>query len=104
MLVTVTERTREIGLRKALGASAITIRAQFLVEVVIIGLLGGIVGVLLGIGVGNLVANELNAPFVLPWDWVFVALTMSGAVSLGSGYYPARRAAQLDPIESLRHA
>jgi len=104
MLVTVTERTREIGLRKALGASSATIRTQFLVEVVIIGLLGGVVGVLLGIGVGNLVANELSAPFALPWGWVFVALCLSGAVSLGSGYYPARRAAQLDPIESLRHA
>ena len=104
MLVTVTERTREIGLRKALGASAATIRAQFLVEVVMIGLLGGLLGILLGIGVGNLVAQQLDAPFVLPWDWVFVALALSGAVSLGSGYYPARRAAQLDPIESLRHA
>ena len=57
-----------------------------------------------GVGVGNLVAQQLDAPFVLPWDWVFVALALSGAVSLGSGYYPARRAAQLDPIESLRHA
>ena len=104
MLVTVTERTREIGLRKALGASAATIRAQFLVEVVMIGLLGGLLGILLGIGVGNLVAQQLDAPFVLPWDWVFVALALSGAVSLGSGYYPARQASQLDPIESLRHA
>ena len=104
MLVTVTERTREIGLRKALGASAATIQTQFLVEVVIIGLIGGIVGVLLGIGVGNLVASQLSAPFALPWGWVIVALCLSGAVSLGSGYYPARRAAQLDPIESLRHA
>ncbi len=104
MLVTVTERTREIGLRKALGASAANIQTQFLVEVVIIGLIGGIVGVLLGIGVGNLVASHLSAPFALPWGWVIVALCLSGAVSLGSGYYPARRAAQLDPIESLRHA
>lgn len=104
MLVTVTERTREIGLRKALGASAKTIRTQFLVEVVMIGLLGGLVGVLMGIGVGNLVAGQLDAPFILPWNWMFIALALSGAVSLGSGYYPARRAAQLDPIESLRHA
>ena len=64
----------------------------------------GIVGVLLGIGVGNMVASQLSAPFALPWDWVIVALCLSGTVSLGSGYYPARRAAQLDPIESLRHA
>ena len=104
MLVTVTERTREIGLRKALGASAKTIRAQFLVEVVIIGFLGGIFGVLMGIGVGNVVASYLEAPFALPWGWVGIALFLSGAVSLGSGYYPARKAAQLDPIDALRHA
>jgi putative ABC transport system permease protein len=104
MLVTVTERTREIGLRKALGASAKTIRAQFLVEVVIIGMLGGLFGVLLGIGVGNVVASYLEAPFALPWGWVAIALVLSGAVSLGSGYYPARKAAQLDPIDALRHA
>ena len=104
MLFTVTERTREIGLRKALGASAKTIRAQFLVEVVIIGFLGGIFGVLMGIGVGNVVAHYLEAPFALPWGWVAIALVLSGAVSLGSGYYPARKAAQLDPIDALRHA
>ena len=104
MLVTVTERTREIGLRKALGASAKTVRAQFLVEVVIIGLLGGIFGVFLGIGIGNVVAGYLEAPFALPWGWVTIALALSGAVSLGSGYYPARKAAQLDPIDALRHA
>ena len=104
MLVTVTERTREIGLRKALGASARTIRAQFLVEVVIIGLLGGLLGVLLGVGVGNVVAGYLDAPFALPWGWVAIALCLSGAVSLASGYYPARQASQLDPIDALRHA
>lgn len=104
MLVTVTERTREIGLRKALGASAKTIRTQFLVEVVIIGLLGGVFGVGLGIGVGNVVASYLEAPFVLPWGWVILALILSGGVSLASGYYPARQAAQLDPIDALRHA
>ena len=104
MLVTVTERTREIGLRKALGASAKTIRAQFLVEVVIIGLLGGLLGIGLGIGVGNLVASYLEAPFVLPWGWVLIALVLSGGVSLAGGYYPARQAAQLDPIDALRHA
>ena len=104
MLVTVTERTREIGLRKALGASAKTIRAQFLVEVVIIGFRGGIFGVRMGIGVVNVVAHYLEAPFALPWGWVAIALVLSGAVSLGSGYYPARKAAQLDPIDALRHA
>ena len=104
MLVTVTERTREIGLRKALGASAKTIRAQFLVEVVIIGLLGGLFGVFLGVGVGNVVAGYLEAPFALPWGWVAVALVLSGGVSLGSGYYPARKASQLDPIDALRYA
>ena len=71
---------------------------------VIIGLLGGIFGVMLGVGVGNVVARYLEAPFALPWRWVAVALGLSGAVSLGSGYYPARKAAQLDPIDALRHA
>ena len=104
MLVTVTERTREIGLRKALGASSKTIQTQFLVEVVIIGLLGGLFGVALGIGVGNVVAHYLEAPFALPWVWIIISLVLSGMVGLISGYYPARRAAQLDPIESLRHA
>ncbi len=104
MLVTVTERTREIGLRKALGASAKTIRAQFLVEVVIIGMFGGIFGVLLGVGVGNVVAGYLEAPFALPWGWITISLALSGAVSLGSGYYPARKASRLDPIDALRHA
>lgn len=104
MLVTVTERTREIGLRKALGASSKTIQTQFLVEVVIIGLLGGIFGVALGIGVGNVVAHYLEAPFALPWGWIIISLVLSGVVGLVSGYYPARRAALLDPIESLRHA
>ena len=84
------------GLRKALGASSKTIRTQFLVEVVLIGLLGGLLGMGLGIGVGNLVASYLDALFVLPWGFVAIALVLSGAVSLGSGYYPARRAAQLD--------
>lgn len=104
MLVTVTERTREIGLRKALGASSKTIRTQFLVEVVIIGLLGGLFGVVMGIAVGNVVAGYLDAPFVLPLGWVVAALLLSGGVSLASGYYPARRASQLDPIDGLRHA
>ena len=71
---------------------------------VIIGLLGGLFGVALGIGVGNVVAHYLEAPFALPWVWIIISLVLSGMVGLISGYYPARRAAQLDPIESLRHA
>ena len=104
MLVTVTERTREIGLRKALGASARTIRTQFLVEVVLIGLLGGAFGTAAGIGIGNLIAHALSAPFHIPWGWVTIALALSGTAALMSGYYPARKAASLDPIEALRHA
>ena len=104
MLVTVTERTREIGLRKALGASARTIQAQFLVEVVLIGLLGGALGTATGIGIGNLIAHALSAPFHIPWGWVAIALTLSGTAALLSGYYPARQAAALDPIDALRHS
>ena len=70
---------------------------------VIIGLLGGLLGVGLGIGVGNLVASYLGT-FHAPWGWMLVALVLSGGVSLASGYYPARQAAQLDPIDALRHA
>ena len=100
-LVSVAERTREIGTRKALGASPKAIRTQFLVEVIIIGQLGGIVGVLLGLLVGNLVASFLETPFVVPWGWMVLGVVLSFIASLASGYMPARQAAKLDPIVAL---
>lgn len=103
MLVSVTERTREIGVRKAIGASSGIIRLQFLIEAVVIGQIGGFFGILLGMGVGNLVAMALNTPFIIPWFWIIVGVTLCLITSVISGYYPAKRAAALDPIESLRY-
>ncbi len=103
MLVTVTERTKEIGVRKAIGASAKLIRMQFLVEAIIIGQIGGAFGILLGIIFGNIAAWTLGAPFVVPWFWIIVGSTLCLLTSVASGYYPAKRAAALDPIDALRH-
>lgn len=103
MLVSVTERTREIGVRKAIGASAAIIRLQFLVEAVVIGQIGGVFGILLGLVIGNFVAVFFNTPFVVPWLWIIVGVTLCFLTSIISGYYPAKRAAALDPIEALRY-
>jgi putative ABC transport system permease protein len=102
MLVSVSERTREIGLRKALGANNKTIKNQFLVESVVITEMGGLVGIALGIALGNLVSIFTKGPFVVPWLWMVLALIISLAVGLLSGLYPAIKASKLDPIESLR--
>ncbi len=104
MLVSVTERTREIGVRKALGATPRRIRQQFLIEAIVICLLGGLAGVIFGLGIGNLVATMVGegGQFVVPWLWIGVAFVLCVLVGLASGYYPAYKAAQLDPIESLR--
>ncbi len=102
MLVSVTERTREVGIRKALGATPMKIRQQFIVEAIVVCLLGGIAGVLLGVAIGNLAAKAMNMSFVLPWLWMFVGILVCVMVGLFSGYYPANKAAKLDPIESLR--
>ena len=101
MLVSVSERTREIGTRKSLGASSRAIRTQFLVEVMVIGQLGGVVGILLGLVVGNFIASYFETPFVVPWGWVTTGVLLCLATSLASGYYPARMAAKLDPIVAL---
>lgn len=103
MLVSVTERTREVGVRKALGATPLRIRQQFIIEAIVVCLLGGITGVLLGIGIGNLISRVIGIEgLVLPWIWIFVGLVVCIVVGLLSGYYPARKASKLDPIESLR--
>lgn len=104
MLVSVTERTREIGVRKALGATPKRIREQFLMEAIAICLLGGIAGVILGIGIGNLISNVINAgTFVAPWQWVTIGLIVCVLVGVLSGYYPAFKASKLDPIDALRY-
>lgn len=104
MLVSVTERTREIGIRKALGATPLRIRQQFLIEAIVICILGGILGVIIGIGIGNVVANFIGpGGFLIPWLWIFVSFGICIFVGLASGYFPARKASKLDPIESLRY-
>jgi len=102
MLVSVTERTREIGLRKALGATAKQIKNQFLIVAVVICQIGGVGGILLGLIIGNLVGVALGAGFVAPWEWMLLAVVVCIVVGLGAGLYPASRASRLDPIEALR--
>ncbi|GAB3637964.1 ABC transporter permease [Hymenobacter arcticus] len=104
MLVSVTERTREIGIRKALGATAKQVRLQFLLEAIVICVMGGTFGILLGVGAGNAVAVLAGSKsFIVPWAWVGVGLTICITVGLLAGSYPAGKAAALDPIDSLRY-
>jgi putative ABC transport system permease protein len=103
MLVSVSERTREIGARKAIGAKASTIKQQFLFESIVIGQIGGLLGVFLGIIIGNVISMLIGTSFIIPWLWIFVGVTLCFLVSIASGYIPAVRAAQLDPIEALRY-
>ncbi len=103
MLVSVTERTREIGIRKAIGARRSSILTQFLIEAIILCLVGGFAGILFGIGIGNFAGSFLNAQMAIPVDWVVIGITMCVTVGLIFGTYPAYKAANLDPIEALRY-
>lgn len=103
MLVSVTERTKEIGIRKAIGAKNAIILRQFLIEAVTLCLIGGVIGIILGIAVGNAVGIFLNSPVVIPYDWVVIGLVVCSAVGIGFGMYPAYKAAQLNPIDALRY-
>jgi putative ABC transport system permease protein len=102
MLVSVTERTREIGIRKAIGATRKTIRDQFLVEAIVICQLGGLLGMILAIAIGNIVSYLVGGGFIIPWMWMLMAIVICLIVGLISGIYPAIRASKLDPIEALR--
>ncbi|MBU0487804.1 MAG: ABC transporter permease [Bacteroidetes bacterium] len=103
MLVSVTERTREIGIRKATGATSQLIRNQFLIEAIVVCQLGGILGIVLGILIGNLISVAVGGPFIIPWIWIIAGVIICFFVGLASGIYPAMRAAKLDPIDALRY-
>ncbi len=103
MLVSVTERTREIGIRKAIGAKPSVIKQQFLFEAILIGQIGGLLGIILGILIGNLVALSVGSPFIVPWAWIIGGVILCFIVGLVSGIIPAVKASKLDPIDALRY-
>jgi putative ABC transport system permease protein len=103
MLVSVAERTREIGVNKALGARSSSIRLQFLTESIMISLMGGVAGVILGILLGNALGLALKAGFIVPWGWMGLGVSLCAFVGVISGVYPALKASKLDPIVALRH-
>jgi putative ABC transport system permease protein len=103
MLVSVTERTREIGIRRAVGAKKRNIMTQFILEAIVLCEVGGALGVLLGIAGGNATALLLKLPAVVPVDWAIIGLLICSVVGVIFGTYPAWKAANLDPIDSLRY-
>lgn len=103
MLVSVTERTMEIGIRKALGAKTKTIKQQFLFESILIGQIGGALGIILGMVIGNLVSLLIGGSFIIPWFWIITGVVLCLIVSVVAGYVPATKAARVDPIISLRY-
>lgn len=103
LLVSVNERTREIGTRKALGATKSDIRAQFLTEAIVICVMGGAGGIVLGMVAGNLVGGLVGAGFIIPWNWMMLGISVCVITGIASGLIPAQRAARMAPVEALRH-
>ena len=102
MLVSLNERIKEIGIRKALGARRSDIFMQFLIEAILISLLGGVIGIFLGLSFGNVVALFLEQSPVIPFDWVFYSLQICASMGIIFGLYPAIKASRLNPIDSMR--
>ena len=103
MLVSVTERTREIGIRKAIGAKSKIIKQQFLFEAIVIGQFGGFLGIILGLLAGNLVSLMTKSSFIVPWGWMILEIILCFGVGVISGYFPAVKASRLDPIIALHY-
>ncbi|MEO6184484.1 MAG: FtsX-like permease family protein, partial [Verrucomicrobiota bacterium] len=103
MLVSVTERTREIGIRMAVGAKGKDILLQFLIEAVTLSVIGGSIGIVLGVGISRLLATKMNWPALTSVSSILVAFVFSAAVGIFFGFYPAKKASSLDPIEALRY-
>jgi putative ABC transport system permease protein len=103
MLVSVTERTKEIGTRKAIGAKSATVLNQFVIEAITICQIGGLGGIVLGLIIGNITSNYIGGSFIVPWNWMFLALGVCTLVGLSAGIWPAYKASKINPIEALRH-
>jgi putative ABC transport system permease protein len=103
MLVSVTERTKEIGTRKAIGAKSATVLNQFVIEAITICQIGGLGGIVLGLIIGNITSSYIGGSFIVPWNWMFLALGVCMLVGLSAGIWPAYKASKINPIEALRH-